>query len=259
MYKKEIGEKLAKSLTAETTDLLPFLPYLLQDIWELGSSPADMVALIEKHLPVSGGIRVLDLACGKGAVSVRIAQKLGATVKGIDLIPEFIEYAERKAKELGVSSLCCFEKGDVNDAVLKERDYDCAVWGAAGNVLGDPETTLKKLKRTLRGEGCLLLDDAYVECDNRRIRYRNYEYLTHGQWLELFRKNRWKDLAALSNTNNLENESNNASIKARAGELIERYPEKQALFESYVQSQLDESHDLANNLVGVTWLLQKID
>jgi len=32
----DVKEKLAKSLTAETTELIPYLPYLLQDLWELG-------------------------------------------------------------------------------------------------------------------------------------------------------------------------------------------------------------------------------
>lgn len=32
-----VKEKLAESLTSNTTDILPYLPYLLQDFWELGS------------------------------------------------------------------------------------------------------------------------------------------------------------------------------------------------------------------------------
>lgn len=38
-----VEEKLAKSLTAESTELIPYLPYLLQDLWELGSSPKDII------------------------------------------------------------------------------------------------------------------------------------------------------------------------------------------------------------------------
>ncbi|WP_313019647.1 hypothetical protein [Acetoanaerobium noterae] len=60
-------EKLAKSLTAESVELIPYLPYLLQDLWELGSSPKDMVHLISKNIIISEKTKVLDLACGKGA------------------------------------------------------------------------------------------------------------------------------------------------------------------------------------------------
>ncbi|WP_207706943.1 hypothetical protein [Alkalibaculum sporogenes] len=43
-----VEEKLAKSLTAESTELIPYLPYLLQDLWELGSSPKDIINMIQK-------------------------------------------------------------------------------------------------------------------------------------------------------------------------------------------------------------------
>ena len=71
--KKEIEEKLAVSLSAETTELLPFLPYLLQDFWELGSDPVVMSELISKYVNISEKTRILDLACGKGAVTVKVA------------------------------------------------------------------------------------------------------------------------------------------------------------------------------------------
>jgi 2-polyprenyl-3-methyl-5-hydroxy-6-metoxy-1,4-benzoquinol methylase len=74
-------EKLAKSLTAESTELIPFLPYLLQDLWELGSSPKDMINLISRNIDITKNTRILDLACGKGAVSVNMAKNLVARLK----------------------------------------------------------------------------------------------------------------------------------------------------------------------------------
>lgn len=74
--KHETEEKLARSLTAETTALLPYLPYLLQDLWELGSSPKTMTGLIKQHIPLSEKTTLLDLACGKGAVAINIARQL---------------------------------------------------------------------------------------------------------------------------------------------------------------------------------------
>ena len=123
--KKEIEEKLACSLSgAKTTEIIPFLPYLLQDFWELGSDPEIMTELIDKYIRLSENTRILDLGCGKGAVSVKTAQKLGVKVKGIDLIPEFVEFAEQKAKEYKVDDLCEFETGDINEAVKTESGYD---------------------------------------------------------------------------------------------------------------------------------------
>lgn len=87
----DVEMKLAKSLTADTTELIPYLPYILQDLWEMGASPDNIYHLISKHVEVSEKTRVLDPACGKGAVSVHPAKAAGLKVKGIDIIPGFID------------------------------------------------------------------------------------------------------------------------------------------------------------------------
>ncbi|HCX6197992.1 TPA: SAM-dependent methyltransferase, partial [Listeria monocytogenes] len=38
---KETERKLAASLTSQSIEILPFIPYFLQDFFELGSSPKD--------------------------------------------------------------------------------------------------------------------------------------------------------------------------------------------------------------------------
>ena len=40
---------LADSLTAEDTALIPHLPYLLQDLWDLGSDPQEIIELLRRH------------------------------------------------------------------------------------------------------------------------------------------------------------------------------------------------------------------
>lgn len=142
-----VEEKLAKSLTAESVELIPYLPYLLQDLWELGASPKDITEMITKHIPVSKETKVLDLACGKGAVSVYLAKELGCMVKGIDIIPEFIEFAIQKAQEYGVEELCEFLVGDITEMIKTEKDYDIVILGAVGDVLGNPEETISLLKK----------------------------------------------------------------------------------------------------------------
>ena len=255
---KETKEKLARSLTAETVELLPFLPYLLQDLWELGSKPADMIKLIKKHMPISKHSKILDLACGKGAVAINIAKSLGINVYGFDLIPEFIDYANKKAKELNVGSLCNFSCSDVNDIVNIETDYDCVIFGAAGNILGSPQETLSKLRKTVRTQGYILIDDAYLSGDskNEDINYQNYEYLNHEQWISLFRSIGLKLVDEVSCNEENDFDSDNRAITMRANELIARHPEKQALFEGYIQSQLNECNDLKSSITGVIWMLQ---
>lgn len=250
-----IEEKLAKSLTAESTELIPHLPYLLQDLWELGSSPNVIVDLILKHIQVSGKTKVLDLACGKGAVSVQVSKALGSKIKGIDIIPEFIDFADKKAQEYGVENLCEFKVGDINEAVKTEKDYDIVILGAVGDVLGNPEETIQMLKNTVKNGGYIFIDDAYGNDDS------DGRYPTREKWLIFFQN---AGLKLLDERLNEEdeiisiNDEQQTFIIKRANELKEKHPDKAYLFESYIRSQQAECDELENEISGVTMLLQVI-
>ena len=247
-----VEEKLAKSLTAESTELIPYLPYLLQDLWELGSSPRDMLDMIRRHISVSEHTRVLDLACGKGPVSVHLAKELGCKVKGIDMIPDFIEFANEKAKEHGVDALCVFAVGDITEAVKVETGYDIVVLGAVGDVLGNPEETIRKLKNTIKPRGYIIIDDAYGSG-------AEIDYYTRQEWSEVFDRTSVSLIEEkLGDQDELVglNREQQGLIVRRANELIEKYPEKSHLFESYIKSQQAECDELENEISGVTLMLR---
>jgi SAM-dependent methyltransferase len=258
---KKTEETLAKSLTAEVTGLLEYIPYLLQDLWELGSNPEDIEKLIRRNIKNYKGFKVLDLACGKGAVSVKLSKNLGIFVKGIDIIKEFTEYAKQKSVEYGTSDLCEFVVGDINKAVDIETDYDIVIFGAVGNVLGNPEKTLSKLKQTIKNNGFIIIDEAYLLNSMKDIKYKNYEYITRDKWLEIFEKSGLKlvdEIIAEDDELPDKNETDVDLIEKRAKELSDEFPEKKNMFAGYVRSQRNECEDLEENIEGVTWLLQKI-
>lgn len=251
-------EKLAQSLTGDSIDIIPFLPYLLQDLWELGSSPKEMLSLIQNHIPLDEDARVLDLGCGKGAVSIQLAKELKCRIKGIDLLPDFVQYAREKASEYGVDGLCEFEVGDIAEAVQAEHGYDLVIYGAVGNVLGSQYETLKMLSGTVRSGGHILLDDAYLPEGNEGALLFQGEYPTLPEWKSVISEVRL-ELAAIHTSD--EEKPNNAqdfiNIKRRAEELSKAYPAKRELFAQYVQNQQNEYADLESSLVGVVFLLDK--
>ncbi|MCL2806773.1 MAG: class I SAM-dependent methyltransferase [Coriobacteriia bacterium] len=259
---QETNERLACSLSGDTIELLPFLPYLLQDFWELGSDPEVMVELIRKHVDISDTTRVLDLACGKGAVSVKIADELGVKVKGIDLTSEFVEYAKLKAQEFSVNDLCEFAIGDINEAVATETDYDCVIYGAVGlDVLGSPLEALNKLKATVKPGGYILIEEGYIPDDGKQgdIRFNKDAYHPLQHWMDLFKEAGFEllETAAGHSEGDHNSETGLAAITKRANELSEMHPDKIALFKEYVRNQQDEYDDIDNNLVCVTWVLRK--
>lgn len=254
-YASEIEEKLARSLTADTTGLIPYLPYLLQDLWELGSAPGEIAGLISEHIPVSGSTRILDLACGKGAVSVHLAVTFGCHIKGVDLTPEFIAYARMKAEEFSVDSLCDFRIGDISQSIIIERDYDVVILGAVGDVLGDSLETILKLKEAVKPGGYIVIDGAYKDHGS------DQKYPSRNVCLDIFRsagvrlaaeKEADKDDLMASNRFNQEH------ITRRANELKALHPDKLDMFEGYIRSQQAECDELEGEITGVTWLLQVV-
>ncbi|WP_242987480.1 class I SAM-dependent methyltransferase [Anaerobacterium chartisolvens] len=242
-------------MTAGYTELIPHLPYLLQDLWELGSSPKDIIDMFQKHIKVSETTKVLDLACGKGAVSIQVAKALDCKIKGIDIIPEFVDFANKKAKEYGVENLCEFKAGDINKAVKIEKDYDIVILGAVGDVLGNPEETIQLLKNTVKNGGYIFINDAYGNNDS------DERYPTREKWFLFFQKAGVKLLDEIFNEEaDLEslNNEQQSFIVMRANEIKEKYPDKAYLFESYIQSQQAECDELENEISGVTMLLQVI-
>lgn len=252
-------DKLAQSLSGSTAEILPFLPYLLQDLWELGTAPEDIMALIKPHVSCAGDLAILDLGCGKGAVGVRMAKALGCRVKGIDLMPSFIEYAVNKAKEWGVEQLCSFAVGDANAAVERENGYDVVIWGAVGNALGGPMDTVMKLKSAVKPGGYIVLNDAYLR-DGRDDAVRfSCEYPYYREWMDIFRQADVTVVEEMTDAGDAQedvNDRNTEAIIARADELKAAYPDRRQLFDSYVQNQLDECADLSDAIVGVIWLLR---
>lgn len=251
----DVEEKLAKSLTAESVELIPYLPYLLQDLWELGSSPKDMIHLISKNIIISEKTKVLDLACGKGAVSIKLAKELGCQVKGIDIMKDFIENAKKKAREFKVETLCEFIVGDINQYVEVEKGYDIVILGAVGEVLGNQEETLNKLSKTIKKDGYVLLDDAYPRSEFNEI------YITKKKWIEIIEKSGYQMVEDLlvdeSEFSGVLNEQIMCLTK-RTNELKEKYPSQTHLFDQYLKSQLAECDELENDVIGATMLLKKI-
>ena len=84
-----IERSISESLEVDR-HLLPHMPFLLQDLWALGSSVDHIVDIVDSfNLPENA--QILDLGCGKGAVLIQIAAKYGFEVTGIDVMDAFLE------------------------------------------------------------------------------------------------------------------------------------------------------------------------
>ena len=242
-----------------TTELIPYIPYLLQDLWSLGSSPHLIVKILQSlKLPYNS--KILDLACGKGAVSCNIANKLGFKVLGIDLFEPFIEIAKQKAVELKVEELCSFKVEDIYFAVRTNRNYDIVILASAETLLGEIENAVISLRNCIRQNGYIIFDGSYL-LEDAMIVNPDYSVLKNYNETKLALTSQGDEIIqevfiTVEETKKINNQYTEL-ISKRAEELIIQHPDKENLLFSYVRKQEEECKIIENEIGGCIWCIKK--
>ncbi len=241
-------------------ELLPHLPTLLADIWVLGSWPDRIVELLSPLELPGDSTRVLEVGCGKGAVSVPIARDLGFRVHGVDLFEPFLQEARARAAEAGVADRCTFEQADMKEVLGRGETYDVVVIAAVGHALGDTVEIVGALRQTVRPGGYMVLDDGYLS-RKERVDYPGYEHCrdrettlreltAHGDRLVKEVVIPFTDLMAY-------NARNNEVIARRVTEVSLRHPELREQLLRYQQAEIEECLLLETETVAAILLLQR--
>ncbi|MCK9305115.1 MAG: class I SAM-dependent methyltransferase [Bacteroidales bacterium] len=253
---ESIQESVLKTLDSSEKELYRFFSYILQDLWEMGASPEEIISLVKKHSAGFDKLKVLDLGCGKGAVSVKLSKELGCNCYGIDAVPEFVEYARQKAREFNVGNRCKFETGDIRERVKELSGFDIVVLGAIGPVFGDYYDTLTKLSGCINKNGFFIIDDGYIN-DNS-----DFSYPLILKESDLKNQIQKAEMELIDNVIIDSDEQRDVdeiifkSIKKRCFELIEKYPDKQNIFFEYLKRQESEN-DIIENVITVAVLVVK--
>jgi SAM-dependent methyltransferase len=132
--------------------------YLAFYLPRISDEASDVEAtLIWELLELQSGSAVLDLACGHGRISNRLAAA-GATVTGLDVTPMFLELARRDAAERGIE--VAYVQGDMREIPWRER-FDAVIsWFTAFGYFDDDTNrqVLGDVCHALRPGGRLLLE-----------------------------------------------------------------------------------------------------
>jgi ubiquinone/menaquinone biosynthesis C-methylase UbiE len=96
------------------------------------------------------GMKVLDVGCGTGNFSIKLAQQ-GCKVTGIDISDEMLDIARGKAKELNLDIE--FYNMDVYKLQLEEGSFDAAFSMAAFEFIEKPLAALDEMMRVVKAGG----------------------------------------------------------------------------------------------------------
>jgi ubiquinone/menaquinone biosynthesis C-methylase UbiE len=128
------------------------------DVW----SGASYERLAETYAPIHDrvvaalalepGMRVLDVACGTGAVAIRAA-RAGADVVGVDISADQLAKARRAAAEEGLAVQ--FDAGDAQELPYADAEFDAVASSFGAVFAADHERTAAELARVCRPGGRL--------------------------------------------------------------------------------------------------------
>ncbi|MBS1788046.1 MAG: methyltransferase domain-containing protein [Acidobacteria bacterium] len=106
------------------------------------------------RLQINPGTRVLDVACGTGNLSVPAA-KAGAIVTGVDIAPNLLATARRRAQAKGV--VIQFDEGDAEALPYADAGFDEVVTMFGAMFAPQPGLVAAELARVCRSGGRLAM------------------------------------------------------------------------------------------------------
>ena len=110
-------------------------------------------------LSLGPGVRVLDVAAGKGTSAIHLARTFGCAVVGVEYGGDAVAAAAQAAEAAGVAHLACFEQGDAERLAAPDASFDAVICECAFCTFPDKRAAAAELARVLRPGGRVGLSD----------------------------------------------------------------------------------------------------
>ena len=148
-FSAEVGRGL------ESDELPAYAPML--DAYQRAFEPE--LKRIVGELPIAPGHRVLDLACGAGAYTRWLAERLGphGVAVGVDLSPAYLEQARQQTQPREGEARIEFTEGDAAGLPFDEGTFDLSFCAQSLYSLPDPAAALAEMVRVTRVGGAIVV------------------------------------------------------------------------------------------------------
>ena len=100
---------------------------LIKGIENFHPGGIDYTEKLAREVDVRQGTRILDVASGSGETVLYLAMKFKAEVVGFDLSEKMVAHATGRAKNLGLSHLASFRKGDLHKMPFQKGSFDASI------------------------------------------------------------------------------------------------------------------------------------
>jgi ubiquinone/menaquinone biosynthesis C-methylase UbiE len=119
---------------------------------------------ILNYLTLKPGLRVLDMGCGPGRLTIPAAEKVGPSgeVVGVDLQPKMLARAQHKAGQAGVTNIRWLQAG-AGGGQLETNYYDRALLVTVLGEIPDRGAALAEIYQALKPGGALAVAEIVLD------------------------------------------------------------------------------------------------
>lgn len=110
-------------------------------------------------LELKPGMRVLDVASGRGTSAFYLARQFGCDIVGSDLSAEMVRLATQSAQDAGLSDHVTFQQGDAERLPFEASSFDAIICECAFCTFPDKPTAAREFTRVLHPGGKIGLSD----------------------------------------------------------------------------------------------------
>ena len=119
----------------------------------------DLTRRLGQLLELQPGMRVLDVASGKGESAIFLAKEFGCEVVGLDFSEANVRHAATRADAAGVAGLAAFHSGDAESMRFPDGVFDCVICECAFCTFPDKAAAAAEFFRVLRDNGRVGISD----------------------------------------------------------------------------------------------------
>ena len=113
-------------------------------------------------LNLQDGSKVLDIACGKGEILIRLAELFNISGIGIDISPYFIKKCyERKNEKVPTSDIRFIEIDGAQYKPVKDELFDLSMCIGASWIYNGFSGTINALKKMTKHDGIIIMGEPY--------------------------------------------------------------------------------------------------